>query len=168
MRGPNVFSGYWDRPDANVEAFVDGWFRTGDLGELDEAGYLVLSGRAKELIISGGFNVYPREIEDAMLEHPGIAEVAVTGTPDAEWGELVTAWIIGDQGLDVAAVRVVPGRPPGPVQAAEDRPPRRDACPATRWARCRSTSSAGDRAGADRAPTRRRPRGAEPAALRGD
>jgi malonyl-CoA/methylmalonyl-CoA synthetase len=105
VRGPNVFSGYWERPDSNAEAFLDGWFRTGDVGQLDDAGYLVLSGRAKELIISGGYNVYPREIEDALLEHPGIAEVAVTGTPDAEWGEVVTAWIVGDPEIDVAAVR---------------------------------------------------------------
>ncbi|HEY5096906.1 MAG TPA: AMP-binding protein [Acidimicrobiales bacterium] len=99
VRGPNVFDGYWRRPEADAEAFVaddDGgsrWFRTGDLGE-DEDGYLAIRGRAKELIISGGFNVYPGEVEDVLATHPGVAEVAVTGTDSAEWGEVVTAWIV--------------------------------------------------------------------------
>jgi malonyl-CoA/methylmalonyl-CoA synthetase len=94
VRGPNVFAGYWERPDANAEAFTaDGWFRTGDLGELDGTGYLVITGRAKELIISGGYNVYPREVEDAVRAHPAIADVAVVGTPSSEWGELVTAYV---------------------------------------------------------------------------
>jgi malonyl-CoA/methylmalonyl-CoA synthetase len=101
VRGPNVFDGYWQRPQANEEAFEpadDGgpaWFRTGDLGE-ESDGYLVIRGRSKELIISGGFNVYPREVEDVVATHPGVAEVAVTGTPSAEWGEVVTAWIVPD------------------------------------------------------------------------
>ncbi|MCB0996744.1 MAG: AMP-binding protein [Acidimicrobiales bacterium] len=95
VRGPNVFPGYWRRPDANSEAFTDdGWFRTGDLGEFDDAGYLRLVGRAKELIISGGFNVYPREVEDALASHPHVAEVAVAGTPDPDWGEVVTAHVV--------------------------------------------------------------------------
>jgi malonyl-CoA/methylmalonyl-CoA synthetase len=94
VRGPNVFAGYWERPDANAEAFTpDGWFRTGDLGELDPAGYLVITGRAKELIISGGYNVYPREVEDALRAHPAIADAAVVGTPSPEWGEVVTAYV---------------------------------------------------------------------------
>lgn len=101
LRGPNVFDGYWERPEANDEVFVaadDGgrdWFRTGDLGE-DADGYLVIRGRSKELIISGGFNVYPGEVEDVVATHPGVAEVAVTGTPSEEWGEVVTAWIVPD------------------------------------------------------------------------
>lgn len=95
VRGPNVFAGYWRRPEATEEAFdEDGWFHTGDLGEFDEAGYLQLRGRAKELVISGGLNVYPREVEDALRSHSEIDDVAVTGTPDEEWGELVTAWIV--------------------------------------------------------------------------
>ena len=94
VRGPNVFAGYWERPDANADAFTaDGWFRTGDLGELDAAGYLVIAGRAKELIISGGYNVYPREVEDAVRAHPAIGDVAVVGTPSPEWGEIVTAYV---------------------------------------------------------------------------
>ena len=95
VRGPNVFAGYWRRPEATEEAFdEDGWFRTGDLGEFDGAGYLRLRGRAKELVISGGLNVYPREVEDALRTHPDVDDVAITGTPDEEWGELVTAWIV--------------------------------------------------------------------------
>ncbi len=95
VRGPNVFAGYWRRPEATEEAFdQDGWFRTGDLGEFDEDGYLRLRGRAKELVISGGLNVYPREVEDALRSHPEVDDVAITGTPDEEWGELVTAWVV--------------------------------------------------------------------------
>jgi malonyl-CoA/methylmalonyl-CoA synthetase len=101
VRGPNVFDGYWNRPAENGEVFVpadDGgpsWFRTGDLGEVSD-GYLTIRGRSKELIISGGFNVYPAEVEGVVLTHPGVAEVAVTGTPSPEWGEVVTAWIVPD------------------------------------------------------------------------
>jgi malonyl-CoA/methylmalonyl-CoA synthetase len=99
VRGPNVFDGYWRRPQTDAEVFVaaeDGggrWFRTGDLGE-EVDGYLAIRGRSKELIISGGFNVYPAEIEDVLAGHPGVAEVAVTGTASDEWGEIVTAWIV--------------------------------------------------------------------------
>jgi malonyl-CoA/methylmalonyl-CoA synthetase len=104
VRGPNVFDGYWERPQANAESFVgsdeaDGggspWFRTGDVGE-ESDGYLAIRGRTKELIISGGFNVYPSEVEDVLATHPAVAEVAVTGTASAEWGEVVTAWIVPD------------------------------------------------------------------------
>jgi malonyl-CoA/methylmalonyl-CoA synthetase len=95
LRGPNVFAGYWGQPDATAAAFTeDGWFKTGDIGEHDPDGYLRLVGRARDLIITGGLNVYPREVEDVLLEHPGVAEVAVAGTPDAEWGEMVTAWVV--------------------------------------------------------------------------
>jgi malonyl-CoA/methylmalonyl-CoA synthetase len=95
VRGPNVFSGYWNRPDATSVSFTeDGWFRTGDLGEVDADGYVRIVGRSKELIISGGFNVYPREVEDVLAEHPAIAEVAVAGRPSAEWGEEVTAFVV--------------------------------------------------------------------------
>ncbi len=101
VRGPNVFDGYWRRPGATAEAFEPAddagtaWFRTGDLGE-ESDGFLIIRGRSKELIISGGFNVYPAEVEDVVATHPGVAEVAVTGTPSAEWGEVVTAWIVPD------------------------------------------------------------------------
>ena len=95
LRGPNVFGGYWGRSEATAAAFTaDGWFRTGDVGEHDADGYLRLVGRARELIITGGLNVYPREVEDVLLEHPAVAEVAVAGVADAEWGEVVTAWVV--------------------------------------------------------------------------
>ena len=101
VRGPNVFAGYWERPDANRRAFsasADGgrhWFHTGDLGA-EEDGYLVIRGRTKELVISGGFNVYPTEVEDVLVTHPRVAEAAVGGTPSEEWGEVVTAWIVAE------------------------------------------------------------------------
>lgn len=106
VRGPNVFDGYWERPDANAEAFTeDGWFRTGDLGEWDAAGYLRLVGRAKELIISGGLNVYPREVEDAVRGHPDVEDVAVVGEASEEWGERVVAYLVSRAPLSVAALR---------------------------------------------------------------
>jgi len=101
LRGPNVFDGYFERDAANAEAFRDlddgggPWFATGDLGE-DVDGYLVIRGRSKEVIISGGFNVYPTEVEDVLSGCPGVAEVAVTGTHSDEWGEEVTAWVVAD------------------------------------------------------------------------
>ncbi len=99
VRGPNVFDGYWERPAVNAEVFTvdegSPWFRTGDQGS-DEDGYVTIRGRTTEMIISGGFNVYPTEVEEVLLTHPGVAEVAVTGTPSDEWGEVVTAWIVAD------------------------------------------------------------------------
>ena len=95
VRGPNVFSGYWERPEATAAAFThDGWFRTGDNGELDSDGYLRLVGRASDLIITGGYNVYPREVEDALLEHPDVRDAAVVGLPDETWGETVAAFVV--------------------------------------------------------------------------
>lgn len=94
VRGPNVFRGYWRNPAATADAFHDGWFRTGDVGTRDPDGYIRIVGRTKELIISGGFNVYPREVEEAIESHPAVIEAAVTGTPDPEWGEVVTAYVV--------------------------------------------------------------------------
>jgi malonyl-CoA/methylmalonyl-CoA synthetase len=97
VRGPNVFPGYWERPDATEECFDDeGWFATGDLGSVGEDGYFTISGRAKELIISGGYNVYPREVEEALEGCPGVSAVAVVGLPDPEFGERVVAAIVRD------------------------------------------------------------------------
>jgi malonyl-CoA/methylmalonyl-CoA synthetase len=101
LRGPNVFPGYWRRDEATRDAFdADGWFRTGDLGALDPDGYLRIVGRAKDLIITGGFNVYPREVEDVLLEHPAVAEVAVVGEPSDEWGETVVAVVVPEGDVD--------------------------------------------------------------------
>jgi acyl-CoA synthetase (AMP-forming)/AMP-acid ligase II len=96
LRGPHVFSGYWDDTAGSRAAFTpDGWFRTGDIGTLDPAtGHLVIRGRTKEMIISGGLNVYPREVEIALERHPSVAEAAVAGVPDERWGERVTAWVV--------------------------------------------------------------------------
>jgi malonyl-CoA/methylmalonyl-CoA synthetase len=94
LKGGQVFGGYWRNPQATEEAFVDGWFKTGDVGELDADGSLAIRGRLKELIISGGFNVYPREVELVLEEHPGVAEVAVVGLPSERWGEEVTAFVV--------------------------------------------------------------------------
>ncbi|MGH8975552.1 MAG: class I adenylate-forming enzyme family protein [Acidimicrobiia bacterium] len=94
LRGPNVFAGYWRNPGATEEAFDGGWFHTGDIGELDADGYLSIVGRERELIITGGLNVYPREVEDVLLTHPAVAEVAVAGVADDHWGEVVTAWVV--------------------------------------------------------------------------
>ena len=95
VRGPNVIAGYLDNPAATAEAYTsDGWFRTGDLGTFDADGYLSISGRAKELIITGGYNVYPREVEELLRTHPGIADAAVVGIPSPQWGETVAAFVV--------------------------------------------------------------------------
>lgn len=86
--GPAVFAGYYQNPQANAKAFRDGWFRTGDLGHMDDTGFLYITGRESDMFISGGSNVYPREIEEKVLTHPAISEVAVLGIPDPLWGEV--------------------------------------------------------------------------------
>jgi fatty-acyl-CoA synthase len=96
--GPAVFAGYYDNPEANAKAFRDGWFRTGDLGHLDEAGFVYITGRASDMYISGGSNIYPREVEEKILTHPAIGEVAVLGVPDAFWGEVGIAVCVAREG----------------------------------------------------------------------
>ena len=91
VRGPNVMAGYHDRPDATADAFHDGWLRTGDLMTLDDAGYLRITGRLKDMIVTGGVNVYAAEVEAAVLAAPGVAEAAAFGVPDDHWGERVVA-----------------------------------------------------------------------------
>ena len=109
VRGPHVCAGYWRSPEASAEVFhPDGWFSTGDLGWRSADGYYTITGRAKELIISGGYNVYPREVEEVLLSHPAVAECAVLGLPDADLGERVAA-----------AVVLQPGRAPAPALDAE-------------------------------------------------
>lgn len=94
-RGDVVMCGYWRNPDATSETLRHGWLRTGDLGSFDARGYLTLHDRSKDVVISGGTNIYPREVEEALLEHPGVSEACVVGAPDAEWGEIVVAFIVG-------------------------------------------------------------------------
>jgi acyl-CoA synthetase (AMP-forming)/AMP-acid ligase II len=100
--GLAVFAGYYNNPDANAKAFRDGWFRTGDLGHVDEEGYLYITGRASDMYISGGSNVYPREIEEKILTHPAIAEVAILGVPDRTWGEVGVAVCVMRAQADVS------------------------------------------------------------------
>ncbi|MEH2501704.1 fatty-acyl-CoA synthase [Bradyrhizobium sp. AZCC 1578] len=96
--GPAVFAGYYDNPEANAKAFRDGWFRTGDLGHMDEEGFVYITGRASDMYISGGSNIYPREVEEKILTHPAIGEVAVLGVPDAFWGEVGVAVCVAREG----------------------------------------------------------------------
>jgi len=108
VRGPAVFPGYWRRPEATAAAFADGFFRTGDLAERSGDGYVTLRGRLSDLIITGGFNVYPREIEEVLLEQPGVREAAVVGVPDERRGERPVAYFAGDAdeaGLEAACRR---------------------------------------------------------------
>jgi malonyl-CoA/methylmalonyl-CoA synthetase len=129
VRGPQVFSGYLGRPAQDAEAFADGWFRTGDLVECCD-GYVRIVGRTSDVVISGGFNVYPAEVEDVLLRHPAVAEVAVAGTASPEWGEVVTAWVVpADTGLfDVdsllafAAGELAPYKRPRVVRVVDSLP----------------------------------------------
>lgn len=104
VRGPNVFHGYWRNPAATAEAFHDGWFRTGDMGVLDADGYLTIDGRMKELIIVGGTNVTPGEVEAALEPETGVRDVAVAGVPDADLGEKVAAFVVPRDGADPATL----------------------------------------------------------------
>jgi long-chain acyl-CoA synthetase len=94
VRGPNVMVGYWNKPDQTAAALAGGWYHTGDLGYLDDEGYLFLVDRAKDMIVSGGENVYSTEVEDVLHRHPAVLEAAVFGIPDARWGEAVHAVVV--------------------------------------------------------------------------
>ncbi len=99
VRGDVVMAGYWRNPEASAAALRDGWLWTGDLGALDADGFLTLKDRSKDVIISGGSNIYPREVEEALLTHPGVQEVAVVGQREADWGEVVVAFVVADAGV---------------------------------------------------------------------
>jgi acyl-CoA synthetase (AMP-forming)/AMP-acid ligase II len=102
-RGDVVMSGYWNNPRATAATLKDGWLHTGDMGSFDNRGYLTLRDRSKDVVISGGSNIYPREVEEALLEHPDVVEAGVVGAPDPEWGEVVVAFVVGEvdaAGLD--------------------------------------------------------------------
>jgi len=96
VRGHNVFKGYLNKPEATAAAIVDGWFRTGDLGTKDEEGYVSIVDRKKDMVIRGGYNIYPREVEEALLRHPAVGQVAVIGLPDPQYGEEVCAVVVLD------------------------------------------------------------------------
>jgi long-chain acyl-CoA synthetase len=103
IKGPNVMKGYWRKDDATAETIKDGWFHTGDMAKVDDEGYFFIVDRKKELIIRGGYNVYPREVEEALYEHPAVQEAAVIGVPDDKMGEEVGAAVVLKQGEDVSA-----------------------------------------------------------------
>jgi long-chain acyl-CoA synthetase len=94
IRGHNIMKGYWQRPDATAEAMRSGWFHSGDMARVDEDGYFFIVDRKKDLIIRGGYNVYPREVEEVLYEHPKIREAAVVGVPHDEWGEEIGAAVV--------------------------------------------------------------------------
>jgi malonyl-CoA/methylmalonyl-CoA synthetase len=98
VRGPSLCRAYWERPDATAAMYTDGWFATGDLASADPDGYVAIRGRRTELIITGGHNVYPAEVEAVLARHPSVAEVAVVGLPSPEWGESVVAFVVGAAG----------------------------------------------------------------------
>jgi acyl-CoA synthetase (AMP-forming)/AMP-acid ligase II len=102
VRGPAVFLGYFNNPSANEKAFKGDWFHTGDLGHVDKEGFVYITGRRSDMYISGGSNVYPREIEEALLTHPGVAEVAIVGVPDPKWGESGIAVVVKKRDVDVS------------------------------------------------------------------
>jgi len=108
FRGPNVFAGYWQRPDATADAFTkDGWFKTGDLGRLDDEGFLTLVDRQKDMVISGGENVYSAEVEDVLFAHPAVAEAAIIGVADERWGEAVCAVVALRPNASASAEEVI-------------------------------------------------------------
>ncbi|MCB2227705.1 MAG: long-chain fatty acid--CoA ligase [Desulfarculaceae bacterium] len=107
LKGPNIMQGYWNQPEANREVFAGGWFHTGDLGRLDEDGFLYIVDRQKDMYISGGENVYPAEVEHAIFELEDVAEAAVVGMPDPRWGETGMAFVVPRQGAELTQERIL-------------------------------------------------------------
>src|SRR5207249_11207699 len=106
-RGPQLMRGYWNRPEASAEALRGGWMHTGDAGVMDEAGFVYVQDRVKDMIISGGENVYPRAVEDVLFQHPAVADVAVIGVPDERWGESVKAIVVLRPGMTADAEEIM-------------------------------------------------------------
>jgi acyl-CoA synthetase (AMP-forming)/AMP-acid ligase II len=104
---PTLFNGYWKRPEATAQAFRDGWWRTGDLGAIDAAGYVYVSDRRTDLVVSGGMNVYPSEVEACILRLPGVRECTVFGLPHDRWGQAVTAAVVCAPGAALTQAQVV-------------------------------------------------------------
>ena len=107
MRGPNVMLGYWNKPEQTADALRHGWYHSGDLGCMNAQGYIFLVDRAKDMIISGGENVYSTEVEEVLYKHPAVLEAAVFGVPDARWGEAVHAVVVPRPGHEVDAVSLI-------------------------------------------------------------
>ncbi len=145
VKGPNVFKGYWRMPEKTKAEFRDdGFFITGDLGKIDDKGYVHILGRGKDLVISGGFNVYPKEIESEIDAMPGVVESAVIGVPHADFGEGVTAVVVRQPGakIDEAARSCTDSRDGWPNSRCRSASSSLMICRATPWARCRRTSCA--------------------------
>lgn len=107
LKGPNLLREYWNNPRATAEAFSEGWFRTGDVGHLDEDGYLYIDDRKKDVVISGGENIYPAELENVLADCPDLAEFAVVGRPDPRWGEIPVACVVPKPGVTITGERVL-------------------------------------------------------------
>ncbi len=107
VRGPNVMQGYWNKPEQTAEVLRNGWYYTGDLGSMNDQGYILLVDRAKDMIISGGENVYSTEVEEALYQHPAVLEAAVFGVPDEQWGEAVHAVVVPRAGQEVDAATLI-------------------------------------------------------------
>ena len=122
MRAPHVMSEYWKRPEQNAETLKNGWLHTGDIAREDERGYMFILDRKKDMIVSGGFNIFPREVEDVLSQHADVAMVAVVGVPDDKWGEAVTAVVVPREGTKpnadelIALVRARKGSAHAPKQ----------------------------------------------------
>ncbi|MGI8756963.1 MAG: class I adenylate-forming enzyme family protein, partial [Acidimicrobiales bacterium] len=135
MKGPNLIRGYWNKPEATAETIVDGWLRTGDLGRIDDEGFVYIEDRAKDMILRGGENVYSAEVEAAIYEHPDVYEAAVFGVPHERLGEEVATAIVARSGrtIDPAALasflaeRIAPFKVPTKVIAFTDPLPRNPA-----------------------------------------
>ena len=107
VRGPLIMKGYWKKPAETAEAFRGGWLHTGDIARKDKDGFMSIVDRKKDMIVTGGFNVFPREIEDVISAHPSVASVAVVGVPDDKWGEAVKACVVLRAGLTVDTEELV-------------------------------------------------------------
>jgi fatty-acyl-CoA synthase len=106
-RGPQLMKGYWNRPEATAEALRGGWMHTGDAGVMDDEGYVYIQDRVKDMIVSGGENVYPRSVEEVLFQHPAIADAAVIGVPDERWGEMVKAIVVVREGMNATAEEIM-------------------------------------------------------------
>jgi acyl-CoA synthetase (AMP-forming)/AMP-acid ligase II len=106
-RGPQMMKGYWKQPEATAEALRGGWMHTGDAGVMDDEGYLYIQDRVKDMVVSGGENVYPRVVEEVLFKHPAVAEAAVIGVPDEQWGETVKAVVVLRQGMTATAEEII-------------------------------------------------------------
>jgi acyl-CoA synthetase (AMP-forming)/AMP-acid ligase II len=107
LRGPTVMAGYWNRPDATAETLRDGWLHTGDIGRMDDGGYVYILDRTRDMVISGGLNIYPREVEEVLLTHPALSEVCVFGVPDDKWGEALKAHVVLGAGQSATAAEII-------------------------------------------------------------